>query len=425
MSAVLAFRTRAVPEDFASLQNKLEIYQRALREWAGYLTGNELAVLEVLIDRTVGWGRREAYFTIRALIDGDGVYSGINISRRTAFRVLSRLEEAGVIRRRKDLNVPDRVHFTVNLDWKSDVVNIPKRLQKAYTQCQDGTDRCHLGTTQCQDGTLYTDNHLQVSTTDNHTGAAAPLSLTASKTVREIATMATRANRTRLAIKAQKPQAEVDAVDATWRLALIDTFPGTAYRSWGIREKAQIKTVLKTWRGDCTFPEFVDWAVRNWVAIVKKHFKWMTKLPAPLAPSLSFLIAFVGKFADARAEGVLLSWQSSDERTRMERLMAQGQTYEQANAQIAKDKATAGLRKEMEKREVVVRSRDHAATRKLAQAEKLATLEGRVPIHPQSQLAKAARDAARPSPVKLVEVDDKAAKGFEMLDMSRNPFDHD
>ena len=103
--------------------------------------------------------------------------------------------------------------------------------------------------------------------------------------------------------------------------------------------------------------------------------------------------------------------------------MARGQTYEQANRQVATENAARGLRVEMEKREIHARARDYAATRKLAEAAKLAALEGRVPIHPQSQLAKEARAHARPVPVNLVEVGKDAAENFQMLDMSQNPFD--
>jgi hypothetical protein len=426
---IINLQPRLLPKDFASLEAKVKTYQRALRLWAGSLTGNELAVVELLIDRTIGWGRREAYFTIRALIDGDAVYSGLCISERTAYRVLSSLEKRGVIQRRKDPKVPDRVHFIVNLEWEPDVaVAVPKRLQLVARDtgtnhegvCQNGSDPCQNGSYLCQNGSLYTGNKLQVLTTGNQPGAAAPVSLVPAEKVREIAKSSAAANLTRLAAKSQAPQGGVEAVDAAWRLALVETFPGTAYRTWGVREKAQIKIVLKNWRGDCTFPEFVDWAVRNWVAITKKHFKWMTKEPPPAAPALPFLMAFIGRFADARAEGVLKKWQSDDERTRMERLMAQGSTYEEANRVIAEEQAARGLRKEMEKREIHVRARDHAATRKLAEAAKLAALEGRMPIHPQSELAKRMQPPA--APAKLIEVGESAAADTFKMIPTRNPY---
>lgn len=406
--------------DFAPIQIKVETYQRGFREWGGHLTGNELAITELLIDRTVGWGRREAYFTIRALIDGDNVYSGLRISRRTAFRVLNSLEDKGIIRRRKDPNVPDRVHFTVNLEWKPDEVNVQERLQ---ARCQGVTTRCHSDITQCQDGTLCTGTQLQVSTTGSLPGAAAPVSLAAARRVREDRAINAGTDLARLDDDAQSPQTAVDAVDAAWRLALIETFPGTAYRTWGVREKGQIKIILKNWRGDCTLPEFVEWAVRNWTPLIAKHFKWMKDPKPPLAPALAFLVAFIDRFADARAEGVLTQWQKADERTHIERLMARGQTWQQATTQIAEEKAARGLRVEMEKREVRVRARDHAATRKLAEAAALAKLEGGLPIHPKSALAKQMKEAAaRAAPGPMVEVED-AAEGLEMIDMSRNPFD--
>ena len=35
----------------------------------------------------------------------------------------------GLIRRRKDRDVPDRVHFSVNINWKPGMANLPKRLK--------------------------------------------------------------------------------------------------------------------------------------------------------------------------------------------------------------------------------------------------------------------------------------------------------
>lgn len=410
----------STPRDFASIQGKIEVYQRALRDWSKHLTGNEVAVVAILIDRTVGWGRREAYFTIRAMLKGDGVYSGLNMSERTMFRVLASLETKGLIRRRKDRNVPDRVHFTVNSEWKPDSAGSPKGHR---SDCQDGSTPCHIGSPVCQDGSLYTGITKQVSNTGSLPGATAPVSLAILEKVRvEEENNCAASDEPMPTLGQGSPQSLVESVEAAWRLALIETFPGTAYRTWGVREKAQIKTVLKMWRGDVRFPFFVDWAVRNWTAIMKKHFKWMTKEPPPSTPALSFLIRFLDKFGDCRAEGVLDDWLSAKGRTEIEKMMGRGQTYEQSVATLGKQHAVRALRAEMEKREVHARSRDYAATRKLAEAEKLAALEARVPIHPQSELAKQMRAAAIVPPVKLIEVDGSAADAFRFLPTG-NPFD--
>lgn len=389
---------------------------------------NELAVVELLIDRTIGWGRREAYFTTRAMLEGDGVYSGLAMHRATLFRVLNSLEAKGVIQRRKDPKVPDRVHFIVNTEWEPTVVNLPKRLQ---TPSHSATDQSQAATTQSHVATLYTGINPQVSLTGSQAGATAPLPLSAAEKVRGIASVSAAANRAVLKAKAQSPQAAVDAVDAAWRLALIETFPGTAYRTWGVREKAQIKVVLRTWRGDCTFPQFVDWAVRNWTAIMRKQFKWMTKSPPPPVPTLSFLIAFVDQFSDARADNVLEDWLSDEDRTELERMMGRGQTYEQATAKLGRSKAQVAMREEMTKREIDARANNNAAARKLAEAQRISELEGRIPIHPNSPLAQQMKAdelkarAARPQPTKVVAPDGEILQGAEVyfVDPDRNPFD--
>lgn len=414
------------PRDYASIQSKVECYQKPTREWRDHLTVNEQVVLMQIIDRTIGWGRREAYFTAMSIINGDEVYSGLQMSRATLFRALASLESRGFIRRRRDRVVPNRMHYTVNMNWKPDVADIPKRLQ-GWSHSE--TTPSHGETTPSHSETLYTGINLQVSNTGSQAGSTAPLPSTSAEKVREAASGAAATHRARLAGKAQGPQAAVDAVDAAWRLALIDTFPGTAYRTWGVREKAQVKVVLRNWRGDCTLPEFVTWAVTNWTAIVRKQFKWMTKTPPPTAPALSFFIAFIDKFSDARAEGVLEDWLSAEDRTQIERMMGRGQTYEQATAELGRQKATVALREEMSKREIAVRARDYGATRKLAEAKKIAELKGGIPMHPNSpnarRLVEEERRRARPTPTRVVDPEGQPLQGAEVyfVDPDMNPFD--
>ena len=66
--------TKAVP-----LQVKAEVYQKVIREWAQHLTANQFIVLMAVVDRTIGWGRREAYFTNRAFLQGDNIYCALPI----------------------------------------------------------------------------------------------------------------------------------------------------------------------------------------------------------------------------------------------------------------------------------------------------------------------------------------------------------
>lgn len=429
MSAELVeFRTKEVPGDYSSLQAKVECYQKPLREWRDHLSASEAVVLLQIIDRTVGWGRREAYFTTRAMLEGDDVYSGLSISRATLFRALASLEKKGFIRRRKDPRIPDRVHYTVNMNWSPDVpLNLPKRLKnKPQTPSHSETTPSHIETDPSHSETLYTGNNLQVSPTGSQPGATAPVSSSPADRVREKAETARSAHRATLQTKTETAQAIVTRIEATWRAALIDTFPGTAYRTWGVREKAQVKLAHRNWRGDIGFPEFVDWAVRNWSAIIAKQFRWMTKEPPPTVPVLSFLIAFLTQFADCRAEGKLEQWLSQQDRQSIDALMKRrGLTWEQAMAQVAESKATVALRKEMEERETKAAARERAADGKLQRAQRLAEFEGRAPIHPRSPAAeRMRREQPSPRPTHIASDDPEfTGASVPMVDPDRNPFD--
>jgi len=415
---------QSAPKDFASLQAKTECYQRVWRVWGVSLTIHEQLVALVLIDRTIGWGRREAYFTNRTLLEGDTVYPGLPMGRTKLFEALASLEQRGAIRRRKDPRVPDRIHYTVNMDWTPDVaLKLPKRLRDPVRVADRPVRNTDYSVREADP--IRNCNPLTVSTSSNQPGASAPVSLNPADIVREKENVSRAANRTPLSRKATGPQAAVDAVDAAWRLALTDTFPGTAYRTWGVREKAQVKLVLKNWRGDITFLEFIDWAVRNWTAIMRKQFKWMTRETPPAVPVLSFFIAFLTQFADCRAEGKLEEWLSDLDRTQLERMTGRGMTYEEATAELGKAKAAIALRSEMELREIKVRARERGADAKLKQAEALAEFEGRAPIHPRSRAAEALRRAAE-KPTRIIPLsgeDEFAPLSVPMVDMKLNPFD--
>ena len=432
---VVDIRRNSGPKDDGNLLYRCECYQKVWREWGQHLDTNEQMIVLQFIDRTIGWGRREAYFIARAVLKGDAIYSGLPMGRTKFYKSLAALEERDIVRRRKDPHVPDRVHFSVNMEWKSDVVNLPKRLQNTEKPVREADYPVREADYPVRETDTIASNHKLVSQASSLAGAAAPLPLAEVEKVRERVEETKAANRGRLSAKARSPQAAVDAVDAAWRLALIDTFPGTAYRTWGVREKAQIKTVLRNWRGDCTFPEFVTWAVTNWTAIMSNQFKWMKKQSPPSVPTLSFFIYFLEQFADARAEGVLEDWLSAEDRTQIEKMMGRGLTWEEATADIAKTKAAVALRSEIEKGKIAARTRDYAATRKLAEAKALAELKGGIPIHPKSPAAlrmieeerRAARAAStRPNPTKVVNESGELLQGAEVyfVDPDRNPFDH-
>ena len=403
------------PTPLFSLQNKLECYQKILREWQDHLSFAENGVLLRIVDRTIGWGRVETYITSNELMSKPG------FSRATLFRVLAKLEKRGLIRRRKDVRVPNRVHYTVNMQWipketfcKSTVQNTPSHSE---------TTPSHSETTSSHSETLYTGINIQVS---NNSIIAAPVPAPRSPIseiqnpadrIRLVATAARTAHRDHVTARAATTSMRdvSTAVEAAWRGAMLEAFPQIDMPSWGVREKAQAKQAAKHWvhSKEISYPKFVEWAVLNWTAIMRKQFKWMTKSPPPVSPAFGFFIAMQSQFAECRAESTLEGWLQHKDRTRIERLIGRGMTYEQATAHHGKNQAVRALRDEMETREIKARSREQSADNKLEQAKKLAEF-GAAPIHPKSPAAIRARQQAM--------LDDLPPLSAPMVD-TRNPFD--
>lgn len=405
-----------------SLQFKIESYQRAVRHVSAHLSPVEFLVLMHILDRTVGWGVRETSFTGRAARSGDSIYDGMSISRRTWFRALASLEAKGIIRRRVDARFPDKRHYSVNLEWGPDMpaVNLPKRLKdKAETRCHSDTTPCHSGTTRCQNGTLYTGNPNTDNPKTDSPGAPVRREVAEilSGKVEEAAAKSSHAKAARVA-KA-KTKGTASGIEAVWRAAVAETFPGHPSPAWTVREKGQAKTAAAKWRQPgITFPDFAEWAARNWTAIIAEQFRWMTKSPPPKVPSLPFLFNFLDQFIDCYAEGNLRRWQNAEERSKIEQAMARGQTYEQAVQTVAEAKAKQALRDEMRERERVVEIKARMAAQEAARAERLAEFGGSAPVHPQSVEGLKRRKRRAPQPP-LEDVPDIEPP----LDLGENPFD--
>jgi hypothetical protein len=162
---------------------------------------------------------------------------------------------------------------------------------------------------------------------------------------------------------------------------------------------------------------------------MRKQFNWMRKDPPPSVPSWGFFIARMGDFAECHAEQKLEAWLLDADRTEIERMMARGQTWEQAMSQQAKSKAVGTLRGEMEKREVQVRYRERAADLALSRAAKLADYVGNAPVHPRSRAAMRMRREAQEADRKPAVIDREPSPGdfsgfaAEPILPERNPFD--
>ncbi|MEA1015033.1 MarR family transcriptional regulator [Sphingosinicella sp. LY1275] len=356
----------------------------------------------LVIDRTIGWGKREAHFTEEQLRAGDKIYCGIaGMSRATMFRVLRRLEDKDIIRRRAAPQNPRKVYYSVNMEWKPEMLNVPKRKRGKVSLTGGTTIVSPLRPSQSHPCDPSNCNQETVIETVNHLGAASPCPVSApADDVRKKVSKASDAHRISATTQATDDVNAINSVaaEAAWRLALLETFPGAIHKPWSIREKAQVKAQMKTWphNRETSFPAFGDWAVRNWSAIVAKQFRWMKESPPPAVPSLSFFLSFLGQFAECWGEGKLDEWLTATERTEHEKLVARGMSHEEAAAETGRRRAIERMREQNEQERAAAardRRRAEAAERRILA---IAEAKGVLPIHPESRKAKELRGQINP-----------------------------
>jgi len=329
--------------DEGTLQYKLEMYQRAIREWAGSLSTDELAVTMYVIDRTIGWGQPSATITAGSVINGGGMYNGLNISRATYFRILGTLEEKGLIRRRKTGTGSNRI--SVNPGWTPAMLNLPKRLKTDKNRgSQAETTPSHSETTPSQAEPLYTGNPSTDNSFTDTVAASGHNSNPKPEVVRKEIEKAASGQRSARKAKANRTKGRTDVstgIEATWRAALEETFPAVSHVPWDVRIRKNVKDKAKAWAhgGQVSFDDLIDWAVRNWAQIISKQFKWMKKKAAPTQPDISFFLYFAPNFMNTWTSGELDDWLKRPERTKIEKLVGKGRTREEAEMEIATDRA--------------------------------------------------------------------------------------
>jgi hypothetical protein len=380
-------------------------YQKAIREWRPFLDVQEFSVLLEIIDRTAGWNKTAVDVSTDRLLTGDQLYSGVgcHMHRSKMFKALAVLETKGFITR--TLNGRGHLIIEFNHKWTPEMLNVPKRLKNQQAgQSPVETVAVSRGDFEVSEGDpVYSNLGMGNPEMGNPLGSppARPVPNPAER-VREAIAKSAAAHRAVVRGKAEAGATSQNSVgiEAAWRAAMIDAFPGSIHKPWSIREKAQVKAQIKSFAAGSglTFHSLVDWSVRNWSAIIAKQFRWMKQSEPPKVPSLSFLLSFLGQFAECYSEGKLDEWLRAPERTELDKLIATGLTQDEALAEIGKRRAQEGMKEENEKVRVEARSRlrraEHVEKRTVAIAEAGGTL----PVHPQSRAAKIARGEVEAAP---------------------------
>lgn len=107
-------------QGFSVILWQLQQYQHVIRNWDRHLDPYEFKVIMQILDRTIGWKKNKATFRPSRMLEGDTKYGGFGrtISRSKLMKVLSSLEERGMIARRWDPQRPGLKSYSVNLKWE-------------------------------------------------------------------------------------------------------------------------------------------------------------------------------------------------------------------------------------------------------------------------------------------------------------------
>ncbi|RKS51358.1 hypothetical protein BDE18_0604 [Paracoccus pantotrophus] len=394
--------------------DKMAFLQYVTRRWRKWLNLSEISAVIYLADRTICWGKDRFTASVENILKGTDEYAGLGISRATYFRMMDRFESLGIIRRKPQKH--GRVTIIFNPQWnpeKTGIIPVPKRLK--------AKDGLNLRLDQTKNETLNTDSknfdssigdavadaptprlfvpgEKEKKTTapenENQTeflGAAKesgncdqeeqPVAIRVRQRISRIQAES-RAAVARKADDAQKRAAErksgvltATELERIWIRALMEAHPLRLHVAWSRKEQGMVKQAQRKWAEakTGTFAEFLDFAARNWGAVVQRKLAWMTKPAAPTYPSLDFLIWRLRDFVEVWIDRKSHVFATDADNDRYARLIAAGMGHDEAVKEIAREQAALDMRREMERREANVAKQ---ARRAKEREERAARLEG-------------------------------------------------
>lgn len=384
----------------------ISFYQHAIREWAGEggLDAQEMVIMWALIDRTIGWGKWSVELSLNKVYHGDSLYKGLKQTMGIASfkRKIKSLRERGVIR---TWRTEEKSGVEVNTGWRPEMaLRVPKRKKNetkvdhwgsegGITMIPEG-DHSDTGVVS-QRSTIESNQEKEVRRTKS-TDADAPRCDEPAGGPDEVQKKINEAIQKNSAAREKKKSKAVrnNDYEAIWRNSMVEVGMGLQAPTFTQKQWAIIKRVAALYsKTNLSFTSLLEWSVLNWPAIMTRQFGWVKNPAAPMTPSVDFFIRHHRQFNDCLAEGKLRNWLLKGEADQIRKLMAKGKTREQALVDIAKKRASRGLRDEMQKREKDVRDKEVMTRRRLEEAKARERLSR--PMHPQSPAAQKLRRMAR------------------------------
>lgn len=365
--------------------DRIRVFQHVNRVWRPYLSVQERDFLFYLLDNTVCWGRTTLKATIQQMVAGTSWLPQAGVSERTVYRLLSGMRERGLLESVTNGRV---TIISLNLEWVPEVLRVPKRLRNGAPNTSksvtSGSDKDFYLADEPTNVELPKDSTLP--SWQIRTANLADQNCQIGSPIKEEALNGSSSKKTGAVRRGldegdnptepdERPRSAADAVAfgrtkakrkrkldiapdnfTVWQDAWVLAYPKAPCYRWTRAETAMIRTLEKRAVGSgCHWADFLSWAVSHWSEVRAAKFGWM-KNPAPMLPTVKFMVGFADQFLDAyadrSAEGRLLT--ATGEDAEIEQLMRTGLSREQALIEIGKRRGVAEQREEIDREKAEV-----------------------------------------------------------------------
>lgn len=303
------------------------------RQWKPALSHVQFAVVEMVFDRTLGWGKEWEYITYEQFIEGvwtaDGkvIHPGTGYQRRAVAEALVSLLKRGVIRRIKTTKKA-AVCYALIFEWIPDMnIPLPKRLREPKVEPEKPVSKYLL-----EPSLVSFRNNLSIPRKLKEEGIEEGRKLTTSanaelakpeesenekietnfKTAKRVDTVGdalsqlTSEHSHRHSARLQKRELGRSELMSIWQRAFVETFQQSLCVPLKAKDIGALRAYSKRWQGasvankdTLTFGAFVDWSIRKWKVVLDTEMQWCKQPPALPAPL--FLIRFGEHFERAFA----------------------------------------------------------------------------------------------------------------------------
>lgn len=297
-------------------------YQALICQWSAELTQPELNVLLFVNERTLRYGKKRECIPMRHFLQGvvdkvgTRIIAGLRHNKNSIIKAYKSLRDRGLLLVSVGDNFKGTNEFAINfrkivegaaamskLNIGKKHKNEPKKEVEYDDFYDEGgvSERPSRGISGAQQGYLrgpankntYNKNTISKNTNSGQGPAEGIQEAVERAKARGLASAA----KTSSTLKTRISQR---ALAAHWRLMVTKHHPGVAIPlAITPKQYGMFRNSLAANQLPVDLPDFIEWAVANWVEIVDYDFEWCTARPAPHIPTLSFFATMLKYFVSA------------------------------------------------------------------------------------------------------------------------------